>query len=96
MPPQKALESVGKALQSQYEHWHPRVTNLFTITHSYLFFKKKAKYKLCVDPTLDEVKKLCLALRRIAKDDRVLFHYNGHGVPKPTNNGEIWVFNKVK
>jgi regulator-associated protein of mTOR len=23
-----------------------------------------------------------------------LFHYNGHGVPKPTNNGEIWVFNK--
>lgn len=23
----------------------------------------------------------------------MLFHYNGHGVPKPTNNGEIWVFN---
>lgn len=28
------------------------------------------------------------------KDDRVLFHYNGHGVPRPTVNGEIWVFNK--
>ncbi|XP_040970445.1 regulatory-associated protein of TOR 1 isoform X1 [Gossypium hirsutum] len=26
---------------------------------------------------------------------RVLFHYNGHGVPKPTANGEIWLFNKV-
>ena len=25
----------------------------------------------------------------------MLFHYNGHGVPKPTANGEIWVFNKV-
>lgn len=25
----------------------------------------------------------------------MLFHYNGHGVPKPTVNGEIWVFNKV-
>lgn len=24
----------------------------------------------------------------------MLFHYNGHGVPQPTNNGEIWVFNK--
>jgi hypothetical protein len=24
-----------------------------------------------------------------------LFHYTGHGVPKPTVNGEIWVFNKV-
>ena len=23
-----------------------------------------------------------------------MFHYNGHGVPKPTVNGEIWVFNK--
>lgn len=24
----------------------------------------------------------------------MLFHYNGHGVPRPTVNGEIWVFNK--
>lgn len=24
----------------------------------------------------------------------MLFHYNGHGVPRPTHNGEIWVFNK--
>ncbi len=23
----------------------------------------------------------------------MLFHYNGHGVPRPTANGEIWVFN---
>jgi len=33
-------------------------------------------------------------MRRTAKDERVLFHYNGHGVPKPTSGGEIWVFNK--
>ena len=26
--------------------------------------------------------------------ERVLFHYNGHGVPRPTTNGEVWVFNK--
>jgi regulatory associated protein of mTOR len=25
----------------------------------------------------------------------VLFHYNGHGVPQPTANGEIWVFNRT-
>lgn len=30
------------------------------------------------------------------QEERVLFHYNGHGVPKPTENGEIWVFNKVR
>lgn len=28
-------------------------------------------------------------------EERVLFHYNGHGVPKPTPNGEIWVYNKT-
>lgn len=47
-----------------------------------------------MDPTVEDVKKLCTSLRRNAKDERVLFHYNGHGVPKPTKNGEIWVFNK--
>ncbi|ETN76756.1 hypothetical protein NECAME_11472 [Necator americanus] len=35
-----------------------------------------------------------MSMRRNAKDERVLFHYNGHGVPRPTQNGEIWVFNK--
>lgn len=38
---------------------------------------------------------MCTSLRRNAKEERVLFHYNGHGVPRPTANGEIWVFNKV-
>ena len=31
----------------------------------------------------------------VLQEERVLFHYNGHGVPRPTLNGEIWVFNKV-
>ncbi|XP_050029406.1 regulatory-associated protein of mTOR isoform X2 [Dermacentor andersoni] len=77
-PPQKALESIGAALQKQYERWQSR-----------------ARYKLSLDPTVEEVKKLCSSLRRNSKEDRVLFHYNGHGVPKPTINGEIWVFNRT-
>ncbi|XP_063380465.1 regulatory-associated protein of mTOR [Cydia fagiglandana] len=76
--PNKALENIGHALQSQYERWQPR-----------------ARYKQSLDPTSDEVKKLCCSLRRNAKDERVLFHYNGHGVPKPTSQGEIWVFNRA-
>lgn len=55
----------------------------------------QARYKLQLDPTVEEVKKLCNTCRKYAKSERVLFHYNGHGVPKPTANGEIWVFNKV-
>ncbi|XP_029125083.1 regulatory-associated protein of TOR 1-like [Cajanus cajan] len=77
MAPQKALESIGKTLSSQYDSWQP-----------------KACYKCQLDLTVDEVKKLCTTSRRYAKSERVLFHYNGHVVPKSTPNGEIWVFNK--
>jgi len=73
----KALETIGKNLQAQYERWQPR-----------------AKYKMELDPTSDDVKKVVSSCRRSAKNERVLFHYNGHGVPRPTVNGEIWVFNK--
>lgn len=59
-------------------------------------WQPRARYKQSLDPTSDEVKKLCTSLRRNAKEERVLFHYNGHGVPKPTTNGEIWVFNRVR
>lgn len=62
----------------------------------YCFLLQQARYKQSLDPTVDEVKKLCTSLRRNAKEERVLFHYNGHGVPRPTVNGEIWVFNKVR
>src|SRR5438046_932966 len=54
----------------------------------------RTRYKQYLDPSVEETKKFCCALRRNAKDERILFHYNGHGVPKPTLSGEIWVFNK--
>eukprot|EP00887_Chlorella_sp_A99_P005702 scaffold1.g5702.t1 len=81
----KALDTIGKNLQAQYERWQPR-----------------AKYRMHLDPTTEDVKRLAISCRRTAKaragrgvwNERVLFHYNGHGVPRPTANGEIWVFNK--
>lgn len=76
-PVQKALEIIGKSLQSQYETLAIRT-----------------RYKQYLDPSVEETKKFCQSLRRNAKEERVLFHYNGHGVPKPTASGEIWVFNK--
>jgi len=54
----------------------------------------RARYKHEMDPTVDQVHHLCLSLRKAARSDRLLLHYNGHGVPKPTENGEVWVFNK--
>ncbi|GAB0100210.1 regulatory-associated protein of mTOR [Sergentomyia squamirostris] len=58
-------------------------------------WQPRARYKQSLDPTVDDVKKLCTSLRKNAKEERVLFHYNGHGVPRPTVNGEIWVFNRT-
>lgn len=75
---QKALEYIGRALQQQYER-----------------LQSKAKYRQCLDPTFEELRKVCLMLRKSSKNnDRLLFHYNGHGVPRPNKNGELWVFGK--
>nr|XP_043636521.1 regulatory-associated protein of TOR 1 isoform X2 [Erigeron canadensis] len=65
-----------------------------TLSFQYERWQPKAKYKTQLDPTVEEVKKLCTTCRKYAKSERVLFHYNGHGVPKPTANGEIWFFNR--
>jgi WD40 repeat protein len=57
-------------------------------------WQRRAKYKVTPDPTTPELRRVCMALRRNAREERVLFHYNGHGVPMPTVNGEIWVFSR--
>ncbi|KAF5737274.1 regulatory-associated protein of TOR 1 isoform X1 [Tripterygium wilfordii] len=64
------------------------------LKQQYERWQPRAHYRVQLDPTVDEVKKLCNTCRRLAKSERVLFHYNGHGVPKPTTNSEIWLFNK--
>lgn len=67
-----------------------------SLQKQYERWQPRARYKSSLDPTVEDVKKLCSSLRRNAKEERVLFHYNGHGVPRPTVNGEIWVFNRVR
>eukprot|EP00494_Astrolonche_serrata_P025484 UN25745 len=77
MPRSRALESIGKNLETQYKRWQPR-----------------ARVTKCLDPCKETLYHACTNFRKIAKSDRVLFHYNGHGVPMATANGEIWCFNK--
>ncbi|MCH90742.1 regulatory-associated protein of TOR 1-like, partial [Trifolium medium] len=57
-----------------------------SLTSQYERWQPKARYKCQLDPTLEAVKKLCTTCRSFAKSERVLFHYNGHGVPYPTSN----------
>ena len=73
----KAIEQIGKNLQSQYET-----------------LSLRTRYKQSLDPCVEDVKRFCNSLRRASKGERILFHYNGHGVPQPTASGEMWVFNR--
>ena len=54
----------------------------------------RIKYRPYLDPSIEDTRKFCAALRRQAGKERALFYYNGHGVPRPTPSGELWVFNK--
>jgi regulatory associated protein of mTOR len=64
------------------------------LQHQFEGLSPKITYKPILDPSYDDLRRFCVTLRKQAKDDTVLFHYNGHGVPKPTLSGELWCFNK--
>ncbi|RKP12577.1 raptor N-terminal caspase like domain-containing protein, partial [Piptocephalis cylindrospora] len=67
---------------------------IHALSRQYEIWQPRPRYRLCPDPTAEDLKKGCVYSRRAAKDERVLFHYNGHGVPRPTASGEIWAFNR--
>ncbi|KAL7548098.1 hypothetical protein ACHAWF_011388, partial [Thalassiosira exigua] len=75
----KARERIGERLEAQYARWQQR---------------SKLKYRRALDPTAEAVRELCARMRETAGRERVLLHYNGHGVPRPTANGEIWLFDR--
>ncbi|EKM84312.1 hypothetical protein AGABI1DRAFT_67693 [Agaricus bisporus var. burnettii JB137-S8] len=64
------------------------------LQHQFEGLSLKIAYKPILDPSLEDLRRFCQTLRKQAKDDAVLFHYNGHGVPKPTSSGELWCFNR--
>lgn len=76
----KCLQAIGDAVQKNYES----LENL----------SMRTKYKQSLDPSVEDMKRFLNQLRRSSKEERILFHYNGHGVPQPTLSGEIWVFNR--
>lgn len=76
LPNQKALEEIGNRLQSQYEALSP----------------KKARYIQCLDPSNENLRDTLKMMRSVSGEDRIMFHYNGHGVVCPTATGDFWVF----
>lgn len=64
------------------------------IQNQFEHWQPRCRYKVLMDPTIDECKRLLISLRKASRDERILFHYNGHGVPRPTAAGELWMFNR--
>lgn len=98
-PPDQLKTNPGAKLEAWIDPTVPPVQKVIetigkSLQSQYEQLAIRARYKQYLDPSVEETKKFCISLRRNAKDERVLLHYNGHGVPKPTASGEIWVFNK--
>ncbi|KAK5663164.1 hypothetical protein OQA88_6581 [Cercophora sp. LCS_1] len=98
-PPDQLRTVPGAKLEAWQDPTVPPVTKALenigkALQAQYETLAIRTRYKQYLDPSIEETKKFSISLRRNAKDERVLFHYNGHGVPKPTASGEIWVFNK--
>jgi regulatory associated protein of mTOR len=66
------------------------------LEQQYSQWQRNLKFRHAIDPTFDQMRSLCERLRRDAKNDRLLLHFNGHGVPRPTDVGELWVVDKNK
>jgi hypothetical protein len=64
------------------------------LSRQYEILQPRAKYIPIGDPNPSLIEVECKRGRRSAGTDRVLFHFNGHGVPACTSSGEIWVFNE--
>ncbi|KAJ2902108.1 regulatory associated protein-mTOR [Zalerion maritima] len=98
-PPDQLKTNPGAKLEAWHDPTAPPLKNALetigkALQQQYTVLAGRTRYKQYLDPSVEETKKFCISLRRNAKDERVLLHYNGHGVPKPTSSGEIWVFNK--
>ena len=63
------------------------------LLQQYNALQSRANIQVSLDPTFGDMSKLLEALRKRADQKRMLLHLNGHGVPRPTADGEIWVFN---
>eukprot|EP01028_Stygiella_incarcerata_P001214 TRINITY_DN1192_c0_g1_i3.p1 TRINITY_DN1192_c0_g1~~TRINITY_DN1192_c0_g1_i3.p1 ORF type:complete len:1538 (+),score=424.15 TRINITY_DN1192_c0_g1_i3:82-4614(+) len=60
----------------------------------YGLWQPRGRFHVLVDKPVDDVQKSCLNVRTSVKNERIYMHFNGHGVPRPTKNGEIWMFNR--
>ncbi|SCU64890.1 Raptor N-terminal CASPase like domain containing protein, putative [Trypanosoma equiperdum] len=51
---------------------------------------------MAVEVELEDAKKRMANIRLDAREELVVFHYNGHGMPRATGYGEIWMFDKKR
>lgn len=77
---QKALEIINTKLRGQFDTLKAK--------------NQQLQYCDLPDPTMAYLRRVCVTARREAGRDAIVFYYNGHGVLKPTIDGELWCFNE--
>jgi hypothetical protein len=72
----RGSEAVIEALELQYKSLYRDVV-----------------FRRCNEATIDDARAALQQMRRKAESGgRLLIHYNGHGMPSATQNGELWFF----
>ncbi|PIA17149.1 hypothetical protein COEREDRAFT_20747, partial [Coemansia reversa NRRL 1564] len=96
-PPDLEQPEVSAVLEAWVDPTVPRTPMKMiceNLARQYEHINRHTKYKPLPDCAMEDLRKYCVQFRRSVKEERLLFHYNGHGVPRPTASGDIWVFNK--
>eukprot|EP01064_Diplonema_japonicum_P017087 TRINITY_DN2512_c0_g1_i1.p1 TRINITY_DN2512_c0_g1~~TRINITY_DN2512_c0_g1_i1.p1 ORF type:complete len:1224 (+),score=270.97 TRINITY_DN2512_c0_g1_i1:95-3673(+) len=62
------------------------------LSEQYKSLQRNVICKPGLELSVEDLKYNLQAIRKKAKDSRVLIHYNGHGVPRVTQFGELWFF----
>ncbi|KAJ2726073.1 Target of rapamycin complex 1 subunit kog1 [Coemansia sp. Benny D115] len=90
----QAANTTGSAQRSAAREPRPITLIGDNLVKQFESVHRQSRFKPLMDCNMEDLQKYCLQARRAAKEDRLLFYYNGHGVPRPTPSGDIWVFNR--
>lgn len=94
LPPQDIqYRQIQETLKRNYIDLAPRV--LQNNTFHWKLLHNSDAYKQKIFQYVDNMVRITLnRIGRVEEQPLICFHYNGHDVPRPTENGEIWVFSR--
>ena len=90
------MENIGNQLLRWQKLIQRTANKVRSITIAFIFIKIQERIREVAKNMRNVIPKLIPKKRddQTQSVDLIGFHYNGHDVPRPTENGEIWVFSE--